>query len=53
MSLQDKTEINSLRKQNEEFTQKLKCLNKENEILKADKNLHLSQINDLKDQVNH
>ena len=51
LSLQDKSEINGLRKQNEEFTQKVKILSKENETLKAEKSSNLVQINELKDQV--
>ena len=51
MSLQDKTEISSLRKQNEEFSQKVKALIKENESLKQETALNAAQINDLKDQV--
>jgi hypothetical protein len=52
LSLQDRTEITNLRKQTEDLTQKLKVSMKENETLKAEKILNLSQINELKDQVN-
>ena len=51
LSLQDKSEINSIRKQNEELTQKIKLLARENETLKTEKNSNLLQINELKDQV--
>lgn len=51
LSLQDKTEIGGLRKQNEEHVQKLKSLTKESDTLKSENTLLLAQINDLKDQV--
>ncbi len=51
MSLQDKTEINSLRKQTEDLNAKLKSSSKEIEALKNEKDLLSTQINDLKDQV--
>lgn len=51
MNLADKTEINRLKKANEEATTKLTKLQKENEQLKADSVDQLAQINDLKDQV--
>ena len=51
LNLQDKTEINHLRKQNEELTVKLKATTKENETLKTDAAFNQSQINELKDQV--
>ncbi len=51
LSLQDKTEINSLRKLNEDLNAKLKSLSKETEALKSEKDVLTAQINDLKDQV--
>jgi dynactin 1 len=51
MSLLDKTEISKLKKQSDELTVKLAKLSKDNETLKTDNTLYLSQINELKDQV--
>jgi dynactin 1 len=51
LSLQDKSEINSMRKQLEDLTQKVKVFSKENETLKTEKSSNLVQINELKDQV--
>ncbi len=51
LSLQDKADINSLRKNNEEMQVKLKSLNKDHENLKADNESHLAQLNELRDQV--
>ncbi len=51
MSLQDKAEINNLRKQNDESQTKLKSLTKENENLKEEKISNMTQINELNDQV--
>jgi dynactin 1 len=51
LNLQDKGELNSLRKQNEEFTNKVKQLTKEIESLKSENGSFLVQINELKDQV--
>jgi dynactin 1 len=51
LSLQDKGELNSLRKQNDELTTKLKQLTKEIESLKTENGSFLLQINELKDQV--
>ncbi len=51
LSLQDKSEINSLRKQNEENQKKLTSLTKENESLKEQNSSNMIEINELKDQV--
>ena len=51
LSIQDKGEISTLKKQSDEFQQKLKVYSKENETLKIEKADFLNQINDLKDQV--
>jgi dynactin 1 len=51
LSIQDKGEISSIKKQNEEFQQKLKVFGKENETLKTERVEFLNQINELKDQV--
>ena len=51
LSLQDKTELNSLRKQNDDFSNKIKQLTKEIESLKTENGSYLLQINELKDQV--
>lgn len=51
MSLQDKTEINKHKKQGEELSAKVTKLGKENETLKSENNVYLTQINELKDQV--
>lgn len=51
MSHQDKSEINSLRKQIEDSTAKTQQLSKENEKLKAENSSNLIQINELNDQV--
>jgi dynactin 1 len=51
LSLQDKAEINNLRKQNDESQTKLKSLTKENENLKEEKISNMTQINELNDQV--
>jgi hypothetical protein len=53
MSLQDKGDLNTLRKQNEEFSAKISKLTKETEILKVDNADYLSQIMELKDQVDN
>lgn len=52
MSLQDKAEINGLKKQTEELTKKLSSVTKEAEHLKSENTTQMAQINDLKDQVN-
>lgn len=51
LSLQDKTEINGLRKLNADLDQKLKSASKESETLKGEHTILSTQINDLKDQV--
>ena len=49
--MQDKAEINALRKHNEEAQTKLKTLTKDHESLKADNESNLAQLNELRDQV--
>ena len=49
--MQDKAEINALRKHNEEAQTKLKTLAKDHESLKADNESNLAQLNELRDQV--
>lgn len=49
--MQDKNDINILKKQNEELSTKFKNLMKECETLKNENSSYVVQINELKDQV--
>jgi hypothetical protein len=51
MSLQEKAEISSLKKSNDEHLNKIKMLTKEIEFTKQDNLSYESQIVELKDQV--
>ncbi len=51
MSLQDKSDLNVLRKQNEDYLAKINKLTKEVDSLKNENTLNMAQIVDLKDQV--
>ena len=51
LSLQDKSEINSFKKQTEEMTKKLSSVTKEAENLRSENATQIAQINELKDQV--
>ena len=51
MNLQDKADLNSLRKEKEENLAKISRLTKEVENLKSENASNIAQIIDLKDQV--
>jgi hypothetical protein len=51
LSLQDKSDLNVLRKQNEDYLAKINKLTKEVDSLKNENTLNMAQIVDLKDQV--
>ena len=51
LNLKEKNEMNSIRKQNDELTGKLKSMTRENETLKAENVASMAQINELNDQV--
>ena len=53
LNLQDKSELNTLRKQNDENVVKINRLTKETETLKNENTSNMAQIVDLKDQVNN
>ncbi len=53
MSLQDKSEITSLRKSNDDLANKIKSLSKEIDAIKQDNFSYESQVADLKDQVSN
>lgn len=51
LNLQDKADLTSQRKQNEDNLNKIKTFTKEIETLKSENNSYMNQIVELKDQV--